>query len=214
MPPLDSNLNKNQLAVDFPIQIIKHFAVRRTHCPAYAGNINAKTNITMATTTRTAANAATSENNNAANAASENNHGAEKVKIVVDRVNLVEQDGTSTVYINFDTPIRGHAKTSEGRIETDVKYFSMATYYFLEQLRDANKLLKRFINAQEHMTKEILNYLLTDAEMTVLRTWRAAGEEVTDDDGKISVYDHDWFETQVIAVKLDEMSVDYIKSKQ
>lgn len=172
----------------------------------------------MSTRTTAAQSAATTEVNNAANAASVEQqahaNAAQKVKIIVDRVGFVEKDGTSTTYLNFKTPIRGYVDTPNGRVEGDVTYVSKTTYYLLEELRDANKLLKRFINAQERMTKEILNYMLTDAEITMLRTWRAAGEEVVDDAGKLTVYDHDWFQTEIIAVKLDEMAIDYIKSKQ
>lgn len=172
----------------------------------------------MATRTTAAQSAATTEVNNAANAASVEQqahaNAAQKVKIIVDRVGFVEKDGTSTTYLNFKTPIRGYADSPDGRVECDVTYVSKTTYYLLEELRESNKLLKRFINAQERMTKEILNYLLTDAEVTMLRTWRAAGEEVVDDAGKLAVYDHDWFQTEIIAVKLDEMAIDYIKSKQ
>lgn len=166
----------------------------------------------MATTTKPAANAATTESANAANAASKNNHGAEKVKVVIDRVNLVEQDGKSKVYLNFTTAIKGHMMTPDGRIETNVKYIALSTFYLLEQLRESNKLLKRFINRQETITKGMLNDMLTDAEIIMLRTWHAAGEEVTDDDGNIVAFDQDWFSTDIVSVKLDELSIDYIKN--
>ena len=193
MPPLDSNLNKNQLAVDFPIQIIKHFAVRRTHCPAYAGSINALNNITMSTRTNAAQSAA------AAVAASE------KVKVTINAVTVFDNDGKASVRLAFDETIKGYKADGSEFAETDVNYIDINRALLTRQLCAVDDLIADFRATRvEALGQREFALILRGAVLTMVRTHHVGGELTgrQDEKGNDIAYSRDCYTSEITAVKL------------
>ena len=193
MPPLDSNLNKNQLAVDFLIQIIKHFAVRRTHCPAYAGSINALNNITMSTRTNAAQSAA------AAVAASE------KVKVTINAVTVFDNDGKASVRLAFDETIKGYKADGSEFAETDVNYIDINRALLTRQLCAVDDLIADFRATRvEALGQREFALILRGAVLTMVRTHHVGGELTgrQDEKGNDIAYSRDCYTSEITAVKL------------
>ena len=204
MPPLDSNLNKNQLAVDFLVQIIKHFAVRRTHCPAYAGSINAKTNITMATNNNAAKVAATNESANAANAASVES-AAEKVKVTINGVTVFDNDGKASVRLAFNESIKGYKADGSEFAETDVNYIDINRAALTKQLTAVNDLIADYrATRTEAFGQREMALILRGAVLTMIRTHHVGGELTgrQDEKGNDIAYQRDCYTSEITAVKL------------
>ena len=162
----------------------------------------------MATTTRTAANAATNESANAANAASIES-AAEKVKVTVTGITVFDNDGRASVRINFAEDISGYKADGADFVETTVNCIHIARPALTKQLCLINDLIADYrATRTESFGQREFALILRGSQLTLIRTHHVAGEVLGQDgDGTDIVCVRDCYTSEITAVKLTASAI-------
>ena len=132
----------------------------------------------------------------------------ETIVVTVKGVKVVVDDKSASVNLTFDKTIKGFARDADGNYtEGDVKTVSIHRSKLTAQLCDASDDIAMYRATLDHaFGQKEFGVILFNAQLTLNRTFIAAGEMVGEGDAAVAA-ERDCYLTDVVKVKLSEKSL-------
>lgn len=133
----------------------------------------------------------------------------ETIVVTVKGVKVFVDENSASIQLTLDKAIKGFARDGEGNFaEADVKTISIHRSKLTAQLCDASDDIAMYRATLDHaFGQREFGVILFNAQLTLNRTFVAAGEVIGEGDDAIAA-ERDCYLTDVVKVKLSQKSLD------